>query len=271
MPRDGRAGVDGVPRPETIALADAAAILMLYNIAALSLYVEPASATGDGADKTQAAGGAFRAAVQLEKAAGASVTGGRVGPRRRTSEPSSGPDVAVDTSATPRRRARRQPVVRGNVFWVLFYGSELETNSSIGWEITTRTLRAWRGGQSRACCGCEWDRSRGRGHAAAPDPVGTYPLGGVQAYVDDPTRSEGRRRIETSCRETASSAARTGCSNCGFGAVKARGRPRSAFDELRSRRREGATAHRSAASVRSTSRLDPRFMPATSAGERHGQ
>ena len=118
------------PMPESIPLPDAAAILMPFHLAALSLYRRARLEAGETVLIHAAAGGVGSAALQLARAAGAHIIAlaGSVEKARFCAQ--LGADVAVDTSATDFVAAALE-ATGGRGVDVAF--------DTVGGDITTRT------------------------------------------------------------------------------------------------------------------------------------
>ena len=169
------------PMPESIPAPDAAAILMPFHLAALSLYRRAGVQPGETVLIHAAAGGVGSAAVQLVRAAGAHVIALAGSPEKaRFCAQELGADVAVDTGATDFVAAALE-ATGGRGVDVAF--------DTIGGEITTRTFgcMAFNGRHVLAgfVSGIEAEDEGG----LVPRPIlfGNFSLVGVcLAYVDDP-------------------------------------------------------------------------------------
>jgi len=167
------------PMPDDIPLPDAAAILMPFHLAALSLYVRAGVREGETVLIHAAAGGVGSAAVQLARAAGARVIALAGSAEKAHFCAQLGADVAIDTSATDFVAAALE-ATGGRGVDVAF--------DTIGGEVTTRTFRCMAFGGRHVLAGF----AAGIGaedHGVVPRPIlfGNFSLVGVcLAYVDDP-------------------------------------------------------------------------------------
>jgi NADPH2:quinone reductase len=165
--------------PENIPLPDAAAILMPFHLAALSLYVR----AGLSADETvlihAAAGGVGSAALQLAKAAGARVIALAGSAEKAHFCAQLGADVAVDTSATDFVDAALE-ATGGRGVGVAF--------DTIGGDITVRTFRCMAFNGRHVLAGfASGIETEDEGMVPRPILFGNFSLVGVcLAYVDDP-------------------------------------------------------------------------------------
>ena len=167
------------PMPEDIPLPDAAAILMPFHLAALSLYVRAGLSTGETVLIHAAAGGVGSAAVQLAKAAGAQVIALASSAEKAHFCAQLGADVAVDTSATDFVDAALE-ATGGRGVDVAF--------DTIGGDITVRTFRCMAFGGRHVLGGfASGIESEDEGVIPRPILFGNFSLVGVcLAYVDDP-------------------------------------------------------------------------------------
>jgi NADPH2:quinone reductase len=165
--------------PEEIPLADAAAILMPFHLAALSLYVRAGVRNGETVLIHAAAGGVGSAAVQLARAAGARVIALAGSAEKAHFCAQLGADVAVDTSATDFVDAALEATA-GRGVDVAF--------DTIGGEITTRTFRCMAFGGRHVLAGfASGIEAEDTGMVPRPILFGNFSLVGVcLAYVDDP-------------------------------------------------------------------------------------
>jgi NADPH2:quinone reductase len=165
--------------PDEIALPDAAAILMPFHLAALSLYVRAGVRKGETVLVHAAAGGVGSAAVQLVQAAGARVIALAGSPEKAHFCAQLGADVAVDTSATDFVDAALE-ATGGRGVDVAF--------DTIGGEVTTRTFRCLAFGGRHVLAGfASGIEAEDEGMVPRPILFGNFSLVGVcLAYVDDP-------------------------------------------------------------------------------------
>jgi NADPH:quinone reductase len=167
------------PMPDEIPLPDAAAILMPFHLAALSLYVRAGVREGETVLIHAAAGGVGSAAVQLAKAAGAHVIALASSAEKAHFCAQVGADVAVDTSATDFVDAALE-ATGGRGVEVAF--------DTIGGDITVRTFRCMAFGGRHVLAGfASGIESEDQGMVPRPILFGNFSLVGVcLAYVDDP-------------------------------------------------------------------------------------
>jgi len=168
------------PMPEEIPLPDAAAILMPFHLAALSLYVRAGVRDGETVLIHAAAGGVGSAAVQLARAAGARVIALAGSAEKAHFGTQLGADIAVDTSATDFVEAVLEATA-GRGVDVAF--------DTIGGEVTTRTFRCMAFGGRHVLAGFASGIEAEDEGGLVPRPIlfGNFSLVGVcLAYVDDP-------------------------------------------------------------------------------------
>ncbi len=167
------------PMPEQIPLPDAAAILMPFHLAALSLYVRAGVREGETVLIHAAAGGVGSAAVQLASAAGARVIALAGSAEKAHFCAQLGADVAIDTSATDFVEAALE-ATGGRGVDVAF--------DTIGGEVTTRTFRCMAFGGRHVLAGfASGIEAEDEGMVPRPILFGNFSLVGVcLAYVDDP-------------------------------------------------------------------------------------
>jgi NADPH2:quinone reductase len=167
------------PMPDEIGLPDAAAILMPFHLAALSLYVRAGVREGETVLVHAAAGGVGSAALQLARAAGARVIALAGSPEKAHFCAQLGADVAVDTSATDFVDAALE-ATGGRGVDVAF--------DTIGGEVTTRTFRCMAFGGRHVLAGfASGIEAEDEGMVPRPILFGNFSLVGVcLAYVDDP-------------------------------------------------------------------------------------
>jgi NADPH2:quinone reductase len=167
------------PMPEEIPLPEAAAILMPFHLAALSLYVRAGLREGETVLIHAAAGGVGSAAVQLARAAGARVIALAGSAEKAHFCAQLGADLAVDTSATDFVEAALE-ATGGRGVEVAF--------DTIGGEVTTRTFRCMAFGGRHVLAGfASGIEDEDRGMVPRPILFGNFSLVGVcLAYVDDP-------------------------------------------------------------------------------------
>jgi len=168
------------PMPESIPLPGAAAILMPFHLAALSLFRRAGVQPDETVLIHAAAGGVGSAAVQLVRTAGAHVIAlaGSAEKARFCAE--LGADVAVDTSAADFVAATLE-ATGGRGVDVAF--------DTIGGEITTRTFgcMAFNGRHVLAGFASGIEAEDEGGLVPRPILFGNFSLVGVcLAYVDDP-------------------------------------------------------------------------------------
>jgi NADPH2:quinone reductase len=167
------------PMPDEIGLPDAAAILMPFHLAALSLYVRAGVREGETVLVHAAAGGVGSAALQLARAAGARVIALAGSPEKAHFCAQLGADVAVDTSATDFVDAALE-ATGGRGVDVAF--------DTIGGEVTIRTFRCMAFGGRHVLAGfASGIEAEDEGMVPRPILFGNFSLVGVcLAYVDDP-------------------------------------------------------------------------------------
>jgi NADPH2:quinone reductase len=167
------------PMPDDIALPEAAAILMPFHLAALSLYVRAGVRADEHVLVHAAAGGVGSAALQLAKAAGAHVIALAGSAEKAHFCAQLGADVAVDTSATDFVEAALEATDGRGVEVAL---------DTIGGEITTRTFRCMAFGGRHVLAGfASGIEAEDDGMVPRPILFGNFSLVGVcLAYVDDP-------------------------------------------------------------------------------------
>jgi NADPH2:quinone reductase len=167
------------PMPETIALPDAAAILMPFHLAALSLYVRAGLQEGETVLIHAAAGGVGSAAVQLATAAGARVIALAGSAEKAHFCAQLGADLAVDTSATDFVEAALE-ATGGRGVEVAF--------DTIGGDVTTRTFGCMAFNGRHVLAGfASGIEAEDQGLVPRPILFGNFSLVGVcLAYVDDP-------------------------------------------------------------------------------------
>lgn len=167
------------PMPEVIPLPDAAAILMPFHLAALSLYLRAGVRQGETVLIHAAAGGVGSAAVQLALAAGAHVVALAGSPEKAHFCAQLGADVAIDTSATDFVDAALE-ATGGRGVDVAF--------DTIGGDVTTRTFRCMAFGGRHVLAGfASGIEAEDEGMVPRPILFGNFSLVGVcLAYVDDP-------------------------------------------------------------------------------------
>jgi NADPH2:quinone reductase len=167
------------PMPDDIPLPDAAAILMPFHLAALSLYVRAGLREGEHVLIHAAAGGGGSAAVQLAKAVGAHVIALASSAEKARFCAQLGADVAVDTSATDFVEAVLE-ATGGRGVEVAF--------DTIGGDITVRTFRCMAFNGRHVLAGfASGIESEDEGMVPRPILFGNFSLVGVcLAYVDDP-------------------------------------------------------------------------------------
>jgi NADPH2:quinone reductase len=165
--------------PDDIPLPDAAAILMPFHLAALSLYVRAGLREGEHVLVHAAAGGVGSAAVQLAKAVGAHVIALASSAEKARFCAQLGADVAVDTSATDFVDAVLE-ATGGRGVEVAF--------DTIGGDITVRTFRCMAFNGRHVLAGfASGIESEDEGMVPRPILFGNFSLVGVcLAYVDDP-------------------------------------------------------------------------------------
>jgi NADPH2:quinone reductase len=167
------------PMPDEIPLPDAAAILMPFHLAALSLYVRAGVRDGETVLIHAAAGGVGSAAVQLAKAAGTHVIALSGSAEKARFCAQLGADVAIDTSATDFVDAALE-ATGGRGVDVAF--------DTIGGDVTTRTFRCMAFGGRHVLAGfASGIEAEDQGVVPRPILFGNFSLVGVcLAYVDDP-------------------------------------------------------------------------------------
>jgi NADPH2:quinone reductase len=167
------------PMPTTIPLPEAAAILMPFHLAAMSLYTRARVQAGEAVLIHAAAGGVGSAAVQLAKAVGARVIALASSAEKARFCAQLGADVAVDTGATDFVAATLE-ATGGRGVDVAF--------DTIGGEITTRTFRCMAFGGRHVLAGfASGIEAEDEGMVPRPILFGNFSLVGVcLAYVDDP-------------------------------------------------------------------------------------
>jgi NADPH2:quinone reductase len=167
------------PMPDEIPLPDAAAILMPFHLAALSLYVRAGVREDDTVLVHAAAGGVGSAAVQLAKAAGARVIALAGSAEKAHFCAQLGADLAVDTSAVDFVEAALE-ATSGRGVEVAF--------DTIGGEVTVRTFRCMAFGGRHVLAGfASGIEAEDAGMVPRPILFGNFDLVGVcLAYVDDP-------------------------------------------------------------------------------------
>lgn len=167
------------PMPETIPLPDAAAILMPFHLAALSLYVRAGLRGGETVLIHAAAGGVGSAAVQLAKAVGARVIALASSAEKAHFCAQLGADLAVDTSATDFVEAALE-ATGGRGVEVAF--------DTIGGDTTTRTFGCMAFNGRHVLAGfASGIEAEDQGMVPRPILFGNFSLVGVcLAYVDDP-------------------------------------------------------------------------------------
>jgi NADPH2:quinone reductase len=167
------------PMPDEIPLPDAAAILMPFHLAALSLYVRAGLSKGETVLIHAAAGGVGSAAVQLAKAAGAHVIALAGSAEKAHFCAQLGADVAVDTSATDFVDAALE-ATGGRGVEVAF--------DTIGGDVTVRTFRCMAFNGRHVLAGfASGIETEDQGMVPRPILFGNFSLVGVcLAYVDDP-------------------------------------------------------------------------------------
>jgi NADPH2:quinone reductase len=169
------------PMPEAVPMPDAAAILMPFHLAALSLYRRAGVQAGETVLIHAAAGGVGSAAVQLARAAGAHVIAlAGSAEKARFCAQELAADVAIDTSATDFVAAALE-ASGGRGVDVAF--------DTIGGEITTRTFGCMAFGGRHVLAGFASGIGAEDEAGLVPRPIlfGNFSLVGVcLAYVDDP-------------------------------------------------------------------------------------
>jgi len=167
------------PMPDAIPLPDAAAILMPFHLAALSLYVRAGVQAGETVLIHAAAGGVGSAAVQLARAAGARVIALASSAEKAHFCAQLGADIAVDTGATDFVDAALE-ATGGRGVDVAF--------DTIGGDTTTRTFRCMAFGGRHVLAGfASGIGAEDQGMVPRPILFGNFSLVGVcLAYVDDP-------------------------------------------------------------------------------------
>jgi len=169
------------PMPDAIPVPDAAAVLMPFHLAALSLHYRAAVQAGETVLVHAAAGGVGSAAVQLARAAGAHVIAlAGSAEKARFCAQQLGADVAVDTSATDFVAAALE-ATGGRGVDVAF--------DTIGGDITTRTFGCMAFGGRHVLAGFASGIEAEDEGGLVPRPIlfGNFSLVGVcLAYVDDP-------------------------------------------------------------------------------------
>jgi NADPH:quinone reductase len=168
------------PIPDSIPAPGAAAILMPFHLAALSLYRRAGVTEGETVMIHAAAGGVGSAAVQLAKAAGAQVIALAGSAEKARFCAQLGADVAVDTSATDFVVAALEATA-GRGVDVAF--------DTIGGEVTTRTYGCMAFGGRHVLAGFASGIEAEDESGLIPRPIlfGNFSLVGVcLAYVDDP-------------------------------------------------------------------------------------
>jgi NADPH2:quinone reductase len=167
------------PMPDTIPLPDAAAILMPFHLAALSLLVRADVRDGETVLIHAAAGGVGSAAVQLARAAGARVIALAGSPEKARFCAQLGADVAIDTSAADFVEAALEATA-GRGVDVAF--------DTIGGDVTVRTFRCMAFGGRHVLAGfASGIEAEDEGMVPRPILFGNFSLVGVcLAYVDDP-------------------------------------------------------------------------------------
>jgi NADPH2:quinone reductase len=165
--------------PDTIPLPEAAAILMPFHLAALSLYVRAGLRDGETVLIHAAAGGVGSAAVQLSKAVGARVIALAGSAEKAHFCAQLGADVALDTSTADFVTATLD-ATGGRGVDVAF--------DTIGGEITTRTFECMAFGGRHVLAGfASGIEAEDEGMVPRPILFGNFSLVGVcLAYVDDP-------------------------------------------------------------------------------------
>ncbi len=166
--------------PESIPAPDAAAILMPFHLAALSLYRRARLEAGETVLIHAAAGGVGSAALQLARAAGAHVIALAGSAEKARFCAQLGADVAVDTSATDFVAAALE-ATGGRGVDVAF--------DTIGGDITTRTYGCMAFGGRHVLAGFASGIEAEDDGGLVPRPIlfGNFSLVGVcLAYVDDP-------------------------------------------------------------------------------------
>ena len=167
------------PMPDAIPLPDAAAILMPFHLAALSLYVRAGVQAGETVLIHAAAGGVGSAAVQLARAAGARVIALASSAEKAHFCAQLGADIAVDTGATDFVDAALEATGGRGVDVAL---------DTIGGDTTTRTFRCMAFGGRHVLAGfASGIGAEDQGMVPRPILFGNFSLVGVcLAYVDDP-------------------------------------------------------------------------------------
>ncbi|HEX4531400.1 MAG TPA: zinc-binding dehydrogenase [Acidimicrobiia bacterium] len=169
------------PMPESVPLPGAAAVLMPFHLAALSLFRRAGVQPGETVLIHAAAGGVGSAAVQLVRAAGAHVIAlAGSAEKARFCAQELEADVAVDTSAADFVAAALE-ATGGRGVDVAF--------DTIGGEITTRTFgcMAFNGRHVLAGFASGIEAEDEGGLVPRPILFGNFSLVGVcLAYVDDP-------------------------------------------------------------------------------------
>jgi NADPH2:quinone reductase len=165
--------------PDSIRTPEAAAILMPFHLAALSLYTRARVTAGETVLIHAAAGGVGSAALQLARAAGATVIALAGSAEKARFCARLGADLAVDTSATDFVTAALE-ATSGRGVDVAF--------DTIGGEITSRTFGAMAFGGRHVLAGfASGIEAEDAGMIPRPILFGNFSLVGVcLAYVDDP-------------------------------------------------------------------------------------
>jgi NADPH:quinone reductase len=168
------------PMPESIPAPDAAAILMPFHLAGLSLYRRARVEAGETVLIHAAAGGVGSAAVQLAKAAGAHVIALAGSAEKAHFCAQLGADVAIDTGAADFVAAALE-ATGGRGVDVAF--------DTIGGDVTTRTFGCMAFGGRHVLAGFASGIEAEDESGLLPRPIlfGNFSLVGVcLAYVDDP-------------------------------------------------------------------------------------
>jgi NADPH2:quinone reductase len=168
------------PMPASIPAPDAAAILMPFHLAALSLYRRAQVREGETVLIHAAGGGVGSAAVQLANAAGARVIALAGSAEKARFCAQLGADVAIDTSAADFVAAALE-ATGGRGVDVAF--------DTIGGDITTRTFGCMAFGGRHVLAGFASGIENEDESGLVPRPIlfGNFSLVGVcLAYVDDP-------------------------------------------------------------------------------------
>jgi NADPH:quinone reductase len=168
------------PMPESIPEPDAAAILMPFHLAALSLYRRAQLEAGETVLIHAAAGGVGSAALQLARAAGAHVIALAGSAEKARFCAQLGADVAIDTSAAD--------FVDGALEATGGRGVDVAFDT-IGGDVTTRTYGCMAFGGRHVLAGFASGIEAEDEAGLVPRPIlfGNFSLVGVcLAYVDDP-------------------------------------------------------------------------------------